>query len=260
MAMHRVVLLAVFAAMPAQAFLAPAHGVAGFALRPAAAVAGSRQASRGISLGLRMDAQDTRTFDGDMTDAGRRELKDLEGQWNKVCVLGGSKGVGREIVELLSARNVEVIALVRREESKTELEAIKGVRCVLGNAMEAADVIGVLDGCDACVSTLGGESDGVRVDYKGNMNAIENAGILGVTRMVLVTSVGAGDSKDAIPAAVYDTLKSALVDKTKAENLLIKYYTNTDYTIVRPGGLISKPATGKAILTEVTFVCMGWLR
>ena len=34
--------------------------------------------------------------------------------------------------------------------------------------------------------------------------------------MVLVTSVGAGDSKDAIPAAVYDTLKSALVDKTKA--------------------------------------------
>jgi hypothetical protein len=44
-----------------------------------------------------------------------------------------------------------------------------------------------------------------------------------------------GNSKEAIPANVYDTLKSALVDKTKAENLLIKYYTNTDYTIVRPG-------------------------
>jgi hypothetical protein len=42
-------------------------------------------------------------------------------------------------------------------------------------------------------------------------------------------------SKEAIPGNVYDTLKSALVDKTKAENLLIKYYTNTDYTIVRPG-------------------------
>lgn len=47
-------------------------------------------------------------------------------------------------------------------------------------------------------------------------------------------------SKEAIPGNVYDTLKSALVDKTKAENLLIKYYTNTDYTIVRPG-LISFP-------------------
>ena len=38
--------------------------------------------------------------------------------------------------------------------------------------------------------------------------------------------------------------------KTKAENLLIKYYTNTDYTIVRPGGLITSPPTGKAMLTE----------
>ena len=46
--------------------------------------------------------QDSRTFDGDMTDAGRRELKDLDGQWKKICILGGSKGVGKEVIELLS--------------------------------------------------------------------------------------------------------------------------------------------------------------
>ena len=61
-----------------------------------------------------------------MTDAGRRELKDLEGQWKRVCVLGGSKGVGRDVVELLSGRGVEVVALVRREESKKELEKMEG--------------------------------------------------------------------------------------------------------------------------------------
>ena len=33
---------------------------------------------------------------------------------------------------LLTARDVEVVALVRREESKGELEAIKGVKAVLG--------------------------------------------------------------------------------------------------------------------------------
>jgi len=245
--------LAAMAVMPtAQAFVAPGSFVPGLSLRlsavPAISSAGSRRWN--VARSLRMDEQDSRTFDGEMTDAGRRELKDLEGQWKRVCVLGGSKGVGKDVVEMLSARGVEVVALVRREESKTELDKMPGVTAVLGNALEAADVIGVLDGCDACVSTLGGESAGVRVDYKGNMNAIENAGILGVTRMVLVTSVGAGDSKDAIPSAVYDTLKSALVDKTKAENLLIKYYTNTDYTIIRPGGLITAPATVKAIITE----------
>ena len=73
-----------------------------------------------------MGTQDSRTFSGEMTDAGRRELKDLEGQWKRVCVLGGSKGVGRDVVELLSGRGVEVVALVRREESKKELEKMEG--------------------------------------------------------------------------------------------------------------------------------------
>ncbi|KAJ1477498.1 NADH(P)-binding-domain-containing protein [Baffinella frigidus] len=186
----------------------------------------------------------------DLTDAGRRELRDLEGKWKNVCVLGGSKGVGREVVNGLSAMGVNVVALVRSEESKAELEKLPGVKAVLGDAMEASDVIGVLDGCDAAVSTLGGATGEVNIDYKGNMNMIENAGILGVTRVVLVTSVGCGDSKDAIPETVYEALKSALVDKTKAENLLLKYYTNTDYTIIRPGGLVTAPSTGKAILTE----------
>jgi len=185
----------------------------------------------------------------DLTDVGRRELRDLEGMWKNVCVLGGSKGVGREVVNGLVAKGVNVVALVRSEESKAELEKLSGVKVVLGDAMEASDVIGVLDGCDAAVSTLGGTTGDVRIDYKGNMNMIENAGILGVTRVVLVTSVVCGDSKEAIPDFVYESLKDALVDKTKAENLLLKYYTNTDYTIIRPGGLVTAPGTGKAILT-----------
>jgi hypothetical protein len=82
----------------------------------------------------------------ELTEAGRRELKDLEGKWSKICVLGGSKGVGREIVSLLSARGVNVVALVRKEESKAELEALPGVKSVVGDALEAADVISVLDG------------------------------------------------------------------------------------------------------------------
>jgi len=36
----------------------------------------------------------------------------------------------------------------------------------------------------------------------------------------------------------------------KAENVLIKYYTNMNWTVIRPGMLKSKAATGLAILTE----------
>ena len=35
--------------------------------------------------------------------------------------------------------------------------------------------------------------------------------------------------------AVYEVLKDVLVQKEKAENVLIKYYTNCNWTIIRPG-------------------------
>lgn len=71
---------------------------------------------------------------------------------------------------------------------------------------------------------------------------------------ILVTSIGCGSSKDATPPNVYEVLKEVLEQKNKAENVLTKYYTNMNWTIIRPGGLVSEPETGKAILTEDTTV------
>lgn len=47
-------------------------------------------------------------------------------------------------------------------------------------------------------------------------------------------------------------LEKALKAKTLAENMLLKYYTNSEWTIIRPGGLKSDDATGRAVLTENT--------
>lgn len=70
--------------------------------------------------------------------------------------------------------------------------------------------------------------------------------------VILVTSIGCGSSKDATPPSVYEVLKDVLAQKNKAENVLTKYYTNMNWTIIRPGGLVSEPETNKAILTEDT--------
>ena len=45
-------------------------------------------------------------------------------------------------------------------------------------------------------------------------------------------------------------LKHSLEAKEKAENILMDFYTNSNWSIIRPGGLISEPITGTAILTE----------
>jgi uncharacterized protein YbjT (DUF2867 family) len=172
--------------------------------------------------------------------------------YKKVFVAGGSKGVGRLVVDKLLSEGAEVVALVRSDEKVEELSALEGVTAIKGDAADYKTVEGAMDGCDAAITTLGGGTDGKLIDYTGNNNVIEAAGILGVTRVILVTSIGCGSSKDATPPSVYEVLKDVLAQKEKAENVLIKYYTNMNWTIVRPGGLVSADATGKAILTEDT--------
>lgn len=173
--------------------------------------------------------------------------------YKKVFLAGASKGVGRIIAEKLTADGeTQVVALVRSDEALESLSGLPGVEAIKGDAFEYKNVEGAMDGCDAAITTLGGavDDEGKRIDYVGNNNVIEAAGILGVTRVVLVTSIGCGNSKEAAPPSVFEVLKDVLAAKEKAERILTRYYTNMNWTIVRPGGLKSEDATGTAILTE----------
>lgn len=107
-----------------------------------------------------------------------------------VFVAGGSSGVGLEVIHKLSALGTPVRALVRREESRDLLQKVPGVTVVVGDALDETAVQNCMTGCVAAITTLGGSpSDGqlARVDYEGNSNVIEQAGILGVERIILVT-------------------------------------------------------------------------
>lgn len=190
----------------------------------------------------------------------RSAFRMVQGQggdsYKKVFVAGGSKGVGRLVIDKLLSAGSEVVALLRSDDAVEELSSLPGVVAIKGDAFDYKAVEGAMDGCDAAITTLGGghdaAEDGKWVDYTGNNNVIEAAGILGVTRVVLVTSIGCGSSKEATPPSVYEVLKYQLAQKEKAENVLIKYYTNMNWTIIRPGGLVSETATNTAILTEDT--------
>ncbi len=107
-----------------------------------------------------------------------------------VFVAGGSSGVGLEVVHKLSELGTPVRALIRREESRDLLQKVPGVTVVVGDALDESAVQSCMSGCVAAITTLGGNpSDGqlARVDYEGNSNVIEQAGILGVERIILVT-------------------------------------------------------------------------
>jgi uncharacterized protein YbjT (DUF2867 family) len=174
-------------------------------------------------------------------------------KYKQVFVAGGSRGVGRAVIDKCLANGSKVKALVRDPAVAADLNKLEGVTAIVGDAFDQKTVENAMDGCDAAITTLGGstsDDESQRIDYVGNNNVIESAGILGVTRIILVTSIGCGSSKEAAPPTVFEVLKDVLKAKEKAENVLIKYYTNSKWTIIRPGGLKSEPASGKAILTE----------
>ena len=183
-------------------------------------------------------------------DAESASSTSLRMTYKKVFVAGGTRGVGNYVVAKLAEKGIDVVALARSQEAASALNAMEGVSAFIGDAFVPKDVQNAMDGCDAVITTLGGTTDDRRIDYEGNSNVIESAGILGIPRMILVTSIGCGSSKEAAPPSVFEVLKDVLAAKEKAENILMKYYTKANWTIIRPGGLKSEPMTGKAVLTE----------
>jgi len=187
-----------------------------------------------------------------MKSGNTQEGTALQMAYKKVFVAGGTRGVGRCVVEKLVNSGIGVVAMARNEDACKELNAMKGVTAIMADAFNQKAVEDAMDGCDAAITTLGGTTADRRVDYEGNNNVIESAGILGIQRIILVTSIGCGTSREAAPPSVFEVLKDVLQAKERAENILIRYYTNSNWTIIRPGGLKTEPMTGQAILTEDT--------
>lgn len=172
-----------------------------------------------------------------------------------ILIAGASRGVGREIAKILTAKGSSVIAMLRTADTQSELTAL-GARVIMGDALDAEDVraaIATDPEIGTIISTIGGvPQDGQRADYVGNKQLIDAAKAAGISRFILISSLGAGATKDAIPPQAYQTLAAVLAEKERAENHLIE--SGLTYTIVRPGGLKSAPATGNGVLTTATNV------
>ncbi len=160
----------------------------------------------------------------------------------KVLVAGASGKTGRLVVEKLLAQQQEVRALVRREEAALELKAL-GAETVVADL--TGDVAHTLTGCEAVVFAAGAgmSGDPEAVDYRGAVKLIEAAAAQGVSRFVMVSSLGTGYA-ERMP----EMLKPYLGAKRKAEKVLEE--SSLDYTTVKPGGLTDADGTGKVAVAE----------
>jgi uncharacterized protein YbjT (DUF2867 family) len=170
-----------------------------------------------------------------------------------VLVFGGTRGIGLETVRQLREKGEAVTVLVRETSDLSALNAIDGVSTTVGDAMDMQAVTRAFAAgeFDTVITTLGGTPDaGFMVDSVGNINAIDGAQAAGADRFILVTSIGAGDSRAAAPDAMLKALGMVLAEKEKAERHLID--SGLTWTIVRPGVLNDKPKNDRGRLIQDT--------
>lgn len=162
-----------------------------------------------------------------------------------LLIFGAGSGVGAELVAL-TAQERPVVALIRNPEQAGALRE-QGVTVVEGDALNPEDVLQAcqMAGADAqIVSTLGGRLS----DYTANRLIVDTAEQTGIRQMLLVTSVGCGDSWPTLSDRAKQAFGQAVREKSLAESWL---QTSTlAWCILRPGGLLNGEATGKAHLIQ----------
>ena len=104
----------------------------------------------------------------------------------------GGKGVGARTLELALAEQRPVVAVIRHADAATKL-AQQGVQVFTGDACDASVVAAACRaaGPDALIiSTMGGAQD-----YLAHRTVIDEAEKAGISRMILVTSMGCGGQR-----------------------------------------------------------------
>jgi len=177
-----------------------------------------------------------------------------------VLVIGASRGIGLATVRALIAAGHSVRALARGA-SRIPIEDQR-LEKLDGDALDRATIDRALAGTDAVIQSLGvaftldALLKGTTLFSKATRILVDAMRANGVRRLVVVTGLGAGDSRGH-SGFLYDAvlfpllLKRVYDDKDVAEQIVRA--SSLDWTIVRPGLLTNGPATGTyQVLVEPT--------
>jgi putative NADH-flavin reductase len=167
----------------------------------------------------------------------------------KILILGISGKTGSLAAEAALKRGHKVVGIARDPAKVT----IKGAEIITGTPYDFETVKIAIEGCDAVISTLGlfPASQGIFGKIKTPLDTMSVAMIntvklmeeKNIKRIVLMTALGVGDSKNLMPGffgfiVKISNIKYAYADHERQEQVLA--HSGLDWTIVRPVMLTDK--------------------
>jgi putative NADH-flavin reductase len=168
----------------------------------------------------------------------------------RLTVFGATGGIGTEVVRQALAAGHEVVAVVR-DPARLAVPAGAGLGVVSADVMDPAQIGPAIKGSDAVVSALGPRKGGpVTVLADSARSILAAMDQAGVRRLVLVSASGAfieaGDpfvTRVVVKPLLQRILRDAMID-TRAMAAEVRA-SGTDWTLVQPPQLTSKPGRGR---------------
>jgi uncharacterized protein YbjT (DUF2867 family) len=159
----------------------------------------------------------------------------------EVLVIGGHGRVGLRLLRLLTRDGDRGRGVIRNAEQTGDLAAA-GAEAVVCDLERGDDLRPHLGAADAIVFAAGagpgsGPARKRTVDYGAAVRSMDAARDLGVSRFVLVSSIGTHDLAGAAAMRPYLQAKRDADDALKRSGL--------DWTIVKPGHLTDAPGSGR---------------
>lgn len=161
----------------------------------------------------------------------------------KILVAGATGNTGTRLINKLVLRGHDPVALVRNSSDTSKLP--KQAEQRLGDLAELQD--GVCDGCDAVIFAAGSGGDTGsdmtdKIDRDGAISLIDHAVKAGVSRFVMLSSVGAENPDPDTDMGHYLQAKHDADEHLKASGLT--------YAIVRPVALTDDDGGGEVIFGD----------
>ncbi len=140
-------------------------------------------------------------------------------------VTGATGSIGRRVVRLLRQKEMSVRAFVRLTSRYEELEH-KGAEIFIGDLRFDKDIAKAVRGVRYIISAHGSDGDAQALDYRANIELIDQAKEQGVEHFVFISVLGVDRGYEDAP-----TFKA----KWEVEKYLKA--SGLNYTILRPSGL-----------------------
>ena len=171
----------------------------------------------------------------------------------KALVAGATGRLGRLVVQELLKRGYEVRALMVPSFDTAATAGLEGVEFVEGDLGSVPSLTKAMEGVQYLVSAIGSKKpfsgkENNKVDNMGNQNLARAARAMELRQIVVISSVGAGNSRDAVSCMYKWPMLSVLKAKTRSEDFI--QACGIDYTIIRPGGYTDKDISDEVVFGE----------